>query len=111
MSRGTCYALELLVAIQGYLPWFKVVQAACYPKLLLLMTVTCTIRGYVPGEVCVHCWLLQHVCLVGNSLLQRPSVCVMRCMMWLWVLAIVCASAREWAWVVAAALASTRAPQ
>ena len=115
MSGVTSHGLELLVAIQGYLPWFGVVQAACYLKLLLQMMVTCwatcTIRGYVAGEVCVHCWPLQRVCLVGNSLLQRPSVCVICCIMWLWVLAIVCASAPEWAWVVAAALASARDPQ
>ena len=115
MSRVTCHGLELLVAMQDYLLWLGVFQAVCYLKLLLQMTVTCratcTIRGYVGGEVCVHCWPLQRLCLVGNSLLQRPSVCMICCMMWLWVLAIVCASAPEWAWVVTAALTSTRAPQ
>ena len=107
MSGVTCNGLELLAAIQGYLPWLGVVQAACYPRLLLRMTVicraTCTIRGYIAGEVCVHFWLLQRVCLVGNSLLWHHSVCMMCCMMRLWVLAIVCASAPEWAWAIAAA--------
>ena len=84
--------------------WLKVSIYIAYTTVKIVLPL-------VAGEVCVYCRLLQRMCLVGNSLLWRHSVYVMCCMMWLWVLAIVCASAPEWAWVVAAALASARTPQ